>query len=109
MAVNAGWDGRLRDFRGGLLMSSTFRAGLRRARLHLLLVLSDAGAMVEELCDAEYLSDLACELLGRYIADNDHLDRIMIHWIFTSRMRNISPIQIFDKDQVAKEIGSHGE
>jgi hypothetical protein len=49
MAVNDGWDGRLRDFRGGLLMSSSVRAGLRRSRLRLLVALSDVGAMVEEL------------------------------------------------------------
>ena len=49
MAVNDGWDGRSRDFRGGLLMSSSVRAGLRRARLRLLVALSDVGAMVEEL------------------------------------------------------------
>ena len=49
MAVKDGWDGRSRDFRGGLLMSSSVRAGLRRARLRLLVALSDVGAMVEEL------------------------------------------------------------
>ena len=49
MAVNDGWDGRSRDFRGGLLMSSSFRAGLRRSQLRLLVALSDVGAMVEDL------------------------------------------------------------
>ena len=49
MAVNDGWDWRSRDLRGGLLMSSSFRAGLRRSRLRLFVALSDVGAMVEEL------------------------------------------------------------
>ena len=49
MAVNDGWDGHSRDFHSGLLMSSSFRAGLRRSRLRLLVLLSDVGAMVEEL------------------------------------------------------------
>ena len=49
MAVSDGWDGRSWDFRGGLLISSSFRAGLRRSRLRMLLVLSDVGAVVEEL------------------------------------------------------------
>ena len=49
MAVSNDWDARLWVFRGGSSMPSSFRAGLRRSRLCLLLVLSDVGAAVEEL------------------------------------------------------------
>ena len=49
MAVSDDWDARSWVFRGGPSMPSSFCARLRRSRLHLLLVLSDVGAVVEVL------------------------------------------------------------
>ena len=49
IVVSGSWGGRSFVFRGGLLISPSFCAGLRVLRLLLLPVLSDAGAAVEAL------------------------------------------------------------
>ena len=46
--VSDGWDIRSWDFRVGLVMSSQSRGGLRWLWPHLLLVLSNVEAVVEE-------------------------------------------------------------